>query len=257
MRNVGTMHDHDTDQDDDALGLRAMADAGMKVFLPAYQAPPEAVATIFATLAMQEERVDADGLFTEVGEVFGETCLDDLIASLPAVDGEDVEGLTTYDRKRLRLDRLLLHAGLAGFIAWTEHCEEGRSLPAWHEYAMRSERDRAAMILLGARRWIEKHLPKDQIPIARPIEVDEMEKLLACNPIAGSVCSVAHVLAILEPLAGTGEAPRPCDKDAAVDAALRQMSREHHDLKRRAERAETALSTINEVLVNHAMERAL
>ncbi len=35
------------------------------------------------------------------------------------------------------------------------------------------------------------------------------------------------------------------------------MSREHHDLKRRAERAETALSTINEVLVNHAMERAL
>lgn len=252
-------HDYDTDQDDDALGLRAMAEDGMKVFLPAYRAHPEAVAQIFATLAMREDRVDVDGLFSEVIEVFGETCLDDLIAGLPAVDGEDVEGLPAHDRARLRLDHLLLHAGLAGFITWTEHSEEDRTFPVWHEYAMRSERDRAAMILLGARRWIEKHLPKEQVPIARPVEVGEVEKLLARSPIAGSVCSVAHVLAILEPLAGTGEAPRPLDKDAAVDAAvdaaLRQASQEYHDLKKRAERADAALSTINEVLVTHAMEQ--
>lgn len=237
--------------DDDIQGDLALA-----VFVPLYQAHPEEVAKVFATIASHGDAVDAQGLYEEIEVAFGDDCISALVESIHGAPGGDNPDDPWCALAASRLDHLLIHAAMLGLVEDEMQDDgdgEGPPSTFWHEYRM-SSKDRAEMTLLGARRWIEKHLPNGSAPVPSPIAPTEIDKLLAGYTLT-HVRTAGHVLALLEPLVGTGETPRPIDPIAAMEAALRRMGDECLDADRRATRAELTIDSINAVVADYQTER--
>lgn len=189
--------------------------AAIAAFATSFAKDPEGVAAVFARLQLEESSIPFDVLNDSVR--------------------------FTLDREEMEL--AIVHAGAAGMIEATEHGDgdgEGPGDNEWMEYRL-EEHARSGIALIGARRWIERFIPREA---PRPPKGEVTRDEILATVDFSEVTSVHGVIFQLRGLIGTGETPRTIDRGMVAEIACERLANEMIRLKNRLAEMDDVLSGI-------------